>query len=50
MYYIFHLRYADYVVLIASSMDELQDLVNRVKDSILQFGLALTLSKTSYEK
>ena len=36
-----NLRYADDVVLIANSMDELQDLVNRVKESSLQFGLAL---------
>ena len=45
-----NLRYADDVVLIASSMDELQDLVNRVIDSSLQFGLALNSSKTKVMK
>ena len=45
-----HLRYADDVVMIASSMDELQDLVNRVIDSSLQFGLALNSSKTKVMK
>ena len=45
-----NLRYADDVVLIASSMDELQDLVNRVIDSSLQFGLALHSSKTKVMK
>ena len=41
-----NLRYADDVVFIANSMDELQDLVNRVKESSLQFGLALNSNKT----
>ena len=45
-----NLRYADDVVLIASSMDELQDLVNRVIDSSLKFGLALKSSKTKVMK
>ena len=45
-----NLRYADDVVLIASSMDELQDLVNSVIDSCLQFGLALNSSKTKVMK
>ena len=47
---IYNLRYADDVVLIASSMDELQDLVNRVIDSSIQFGLALNSSKTKVMK
>ena len=45
-----NLRYADDVVLIANSMDELQDLVNRVKESSLQFGLALNSNKTKVMK
>ena len=34
------LRYPDDVVLIGSSMGELQDLIYRAKESSLQFGLA----------
>ena len=45
-----NLRYADDVVLIANSIDELQDLVNRVKESSLQFGLALNSNKTKVMK
>ena len=45
-----YLLYADDVVLIAGSMEELQDLVNRVKDSSLQFGLKLNASKTKVMK
>ena len=45
-----NLRYPDDVVLIASSMDELQDLVNRIKESSLQFVLVLNSSKTKFMK
>ena len=45
-----NLSYADDVVLIASSMGELQDLVNRVVESSWQFGLALHWSKTKVMK
>ena len=36
--------------MIASGMDELQDLVNRFQESSLQFGLALTSNKTKVMK
>ena len=45
-----NLRYADDIVLIAGSMEELQDLVNRVKVSSLLFGLKLNASKTKEVK
>ena len=38
------------MVLIAGNIDELQDLVNRVKESNLQFELALNLRKTKVMK
>ena len=45
-----NLKYADDAVLIASSMDELQDLVIRVEESSLQFELALNSSRTKFMK
>ena len=45
-----NLRYADDVVLIAGSMNELQELVNRVRVASFQFGLALNASKTKVIK
>ena len=45
-----NLRYADYVVLMASSMGELQNLVNIAIESSLQFEPVLNSSKTKVIK
>ena len=45
-----NLRYADDVVLIAGSMDELQNLVNRVKTESEKAGLLLNAKKTKVMK
>ena len=41
-----NLRYADDVVLIASSMEELQNLVDRVKESSEDVGMSMNAKKT----
>ena len=45
-----NLRYSDDVVFIAGKMDELQELVNKVRDASIQFGLALNANKTKVMK
>ena len=45
-----NLRYADDVVLIAGSIDELQSLVNKVNEASTQAGLHLNTSKTKVMK
>ena len=45
-----NLRYADDVVLIAGSLEELQDFVNRVKLESEKFGLFLNTKKTKVMK
>ena len=45
-----NLRYADDVVLIAGGMEELQELVDRVRKASSQFGLSLNPSKTKVMK
>ena len=45
-----NLRYADDIVLIGGSMEELQDIVNRVHEASSQAGLYLNTSKTKVMK
>ena len=45
-----NLRYADDVILIAGSLEELQDLVNRVKLESEKVGLFLNTKKTKVMK
>ena len=45
-----NLRYADDVVLITGSLDELQNLVNRVKSESKKAGLFLNIEKTKVMK
>ena len=45
-----NLRYADDIVLVAKSMQELQDLTNRVKTASEAAGLFLNVSKTKVMK
>ena len=45
-----NLRYADDVVLIAGSIDELQSLVNKINEASIQAGLHLNTSKTKIMK
>ena len=45
-----NLRYADDVILIAGSIDELQSLVNKVNEASTQAGLHLNTSKTKVMK
>ena len=44
--YINNLRYADYTVLISESEEELQKLVNEVKERSLEYGLKMNAKKT----
>ena len=44
--YINNLRYADYTVLISESEEELQKLVNEVKERSLEYGLKMNTKKT----
>ena len=45
-----NLRYAEDVVLIASTIEELQDLVDRVKESSARVGLSMNVKKTKIMK
>jgi len=45
-----NLRYVDNIVLVGGSMEELQDIVNRVHDASSQAGLYLKTSKTKVMK
>ena len=45
-----NLRYADDIVLVGGSMEELQDIVNRVHEASSQAGLYLNTSKTKVMK
>ena len=45
-----NLRYADDIVLVAKSMQELQDLTNKVKTASEAAGLFLNISKTKVMK
>ena len=44
------MRYADDTVLVGGSMEELQDIVNRVDEASSQAGLYLNTSKTKVMK
>lgn len=46
---IIKLRYADDLALIAGDMKELQELVDRVKEASIQFGLSLKICKKYFQ-
>ena len=41
-----NLRYADNIILLASSIEKLQDLVNRIKTAGTEYNLLINTSKT----